>query len=113
LIEQAARSLVFDVLKKKIITALVTKMAFLSFPPFSWILGFFLDKVLEYLFVEGELMVAYAAIDYKTGQENKEAKEASESLGKSIQEGNADAIAKAKEDFKEKYRKLINHKSHM
>lgn len=106
-LEAVTRGLIFDVLKKRLVGIIVSKAAFLAYPPFSWVLGYFLDKILKALYTEGRLNVKYAAIDAETAIAVGHAEDAKAELDSALKKGKENEIAIAKEKFRERYGALI------
>lgn len=94
--------LVFDVLLDRVVSRILTAVPFFGLPVIKQITLFAISKLLRVFYDEAKLYQTFLKIDAKVDKEVKEVVEATEVLKEN--EDDPDA----QENFKEKFRKLID-----
>lgn len=70
--EKIVKDIVFDVLLKRVISKIVARLPFFAIPIINPIFIFAVTKLLEFIYVEGEMHLAFAKIDVKVNNEVEE-----------------------------------------
>ena len=88
--------------------AIKTYVPFLRLPGVSWLFDFMVKRFGNAIDTELQLNVTFVVLDIQTARERKAFEEARDTLKKVKDEGDQDAINKAREEFKKKLANLVH-----